>query len=268
MKISIVTPSYNQAQFLAQTIESVISQKGDFEIEYIIADGGSTDNSAEIIQKYDLRLRENSFPIKCKNVKLIWWSKKDKGQSSAINIGLKKATGDIIAYINSDDYYLDNTFTKVLSEFAKRPDSCWSTGYCRVVDDKSQEIQKYITNYKKWWLDHYSYNKLLITNFICQPATFWKREITQKCGLIDESLNYTMDYDYWLRIGRKHQPVIIKEPLACFRVYSKSKMGAGFQHALKSDLIVARRNTDNRLIIFLHSTHNLLTFISYKMQKR
>ena len=106
--ITIVTPSLNQGQFLEQTILSVISQKGDFYIDYIIADGGSTDNSVEIIKKYDSLLREKKFKIQCKGIKYRWWSKKDKGQAHALNMAFKTGQGDVVTWINSDDYFEEN----------------------------------------------------------------------------------------------------------------------------------------------------------------
>ena len=267
MKFSIITPSYNQGKFIEQTIQSVLSQKGNFEIEYIIIDGKSSDNSIEIIKKYDRLLKNNKLQIKCNGIKLIWWSKKDKGQADAINQGFKKATGDIIAWINSDDYYAKNTFTKVQNNFILNPNNLWLTGYCNIVNEYNQKIQKYITKYKNWWLNHYSYNKLLITNFIRQPATFWRKEILDTIGLLDEKLDFTMDYDYWLRIGKKYQPVVVKECLSNFRIHTQSKGGLEYKKQFSEDLNLSIKYSKNKIIPYLHSIHNLVIVLIYKIIK-
>ena len=93
MRFSIVTPSYNQGKYIEETIKSVISQEGDFSIDYVIADGGSTDNSVEIIKKYSKLLNDGRYPIKCNDIKFRWWSKKDRGQSDAINQGFNSTDG-------------------------------------------------------------------------------------------------------------------------------------------------------------------------------
>ena len=267
MKFSIITPSYNQGKFLEQTIKSVISQGGDFEIEYIIADGGSTDNSVEIINKYDQLLKANKFSIKCKAVKLIWWSKKDKGQTEAINKGILKATGDIIAYLNSDDIYLPGTFEKVSKAFLKNPDKVWLAGQCKIIDEKGREIQKPIKYYKNLWLKHFSYNRLCITNFIAQPATFWRRSIHSKIGYFNEKLHYVMDYDFWLRAGKISDPIILQDNLSCFRIHTQSKGGSNFYKQFQEDLITTIKYSDKKYVLALHRTHNQLIKYIYTLIK-
>lgn len=105
--ISIVTPSFNQGRFLEQTINSVITQEGDFYIDYIVADGGSTDNSVAIIKKYDDLIKSKEFICQCRGIEFSWWSQKDNGQPEALNNAFGRAKGDILAWINSDDYYND-----------------------------------------------------------------------------------------------------------------------------------------------------------------
>ena len=144
---SIVTPSYNQAQFLERTILSVISQKGDFAIEYIIMDGGSTDGSIEIIKKYASQILDKTYPIRCKAVTLFRKSEKDKGQSDAINKGLRMATGDVVAWLNSDDTYRPGAFQHVAHAFAQGHVQ-WCFGQCRIINTHDHEIRKPITRYK------------------------------------------------------------------------------------------------------------------------
>lgn len=252
MKFSIVTPSFNQGNFISQTIDSVINQKGSFDIEYFVMDGGSTDGTVNILKKYEKKLKNNS------QVKFYWQSKKDKGQSDAINQGLKKATGDILAFINSDDYYQPNIFQKVTNSFNKNPKQQWLTGYSKIVDGSSQQIQKTITLYKNFWLNLYSYNTLLILNYISQPSTFFKKELFKKSGYFSESLNYCMDYDYWLRIGKNNKPIILKKYISNFRIHSSSKGKKRFIDQFDEDYNITKDYTKNRVIIKLHSLHNQL----------
>jgi glycosyltransferase involved in cell wall biosynthesis len=263
MRFSIITPSYNQGRFLEQTIKSVLSQAGDFEIEYIIADGGSTDNSVKIIKKYQRLLKQNRYPIKCRAIKFIWWSQKDQGQSHAINQGLKKSTGDILAWLNSDDYYLSNCFQTISHVFQKNQSAQWLTGYCQIVDEKNRPTRLSIQKYKNFWLNRYKYSRLLMLNFISQPATFWGKKVFEKVGLLDKNLHYTMDYDLWLRIGKRQFLMIIKKPLACFRIHGGSKGKTRFLAQFDEELEVARRYTKDRSLLFWHRLHNGLIKIVY-----
>ena len=119
-RISIVTPSCNQAKFVGETIESVLSQEGDFEIEYSVMDGGSTDGSVDIIRRYADLVASGGWPVRCRGITMSWVSERDAGQTAAINAGLRHATGDIFSYINSDDLYFRGAFQRVVEAFAAR----------------------------------------------------------------------------------------------------------------------------------------------------
>src|SRR3990170_2770087 len=121
-KITIVTPSYNQGRFIEETIKSVLSQEGGFYIEYLIMDGGSTDNSVEVIKKYDRLLKEGRWPVKCLGITYSWASEKDKGQSDAINKGFRQARGDYIAWLNSDDTYEPGAIGKAVDYLQAHPE--------------------------------------------------------------------------------------------------------------------------------------------------
>lgn len=261
MKFSIVTPSFNQAKYISQTIDSVVSQTGDFNIEYFVMDGGSTDTTTEILKKYEVQLKNNS------KTKFYWQSKKDKGQSDAINQGFQKATGDILAFINSDDYYEPNTFQKIVTAFKKNPRQNWLTGYSHIINENNKIIQKPITHYKNFWLNHYSYQSLLILNYLSQPSTFFTKKIFDQFGLFNEKLNYTMDYDYWLKIGKNNKPIILKDYLSNFRIHSTSKGKTNYQNQFIEDLQTANKYTQNKLILFLHQSHNNLILTTYKQIK-
>lgn len=236
MKISIVTPSYNQGAYIEYTIQSVLGQEGDFELEYLIIDGGSTDNTLDILKKY--------------NGQLHWISERDRGQSDALNKGFRRVTGDIIGWINSDDTYAPSAFQKVMDYFSRHPELLWVTGRCQTIDQNNSEIRKIVTRYKNFCLKHYSYTFLLIDDFISQPSTFFRKELLDKVGLIDETYQYSMDYEYWLRIGsRGFKPGIIHDYLANFRVHSTSKLGAFTEKAFRTSYEINKKYTKKRPVI-------------------
>ncbi len=209
-RISIVTPSFNQAPFIEQTICSVLGQ-GYPNLEYIIIDGGSTDGSVDIIRKYEDRLT-------------YWVSEKDRGQTHAINKGLRHATGDIVAYLNSDDYYLDGALARVADCYALDPGCDLFHGRCRVVDQHGRKVDERIGSITRfdeildlwdvWW------NR---RNFV-QPEVFWTKRIGKKIGPLREDLFWVMDYEYWLRILRGGGRVgFIDAELAAFRIQPNQK---------------------------------------------
>lgn len=202
-KISIITPSYNQGNYIEETIKSVLEQKYP-NLEYIIIDGGSTDNSKEIIERYSNRL-------------FYWISEKDNGQSNAINKGLKIASGDILAYLNSDDIYLPGTLSKIANYYINNPNVYFTTGNYYVINEKSKKL--YIINYGCYVEKELKHG----VNRIGQPSTFWRKEVINKIGLFDENLHYSMDFDFFLRSGRYYTIYHLNYPLAAFREHSSSK---------------------------------------------
>lgn len=209
-KISIITPSYNQGNFIEETIRSILLQNYP-NLEYIIIDGGSTDNTIQIIKKYESFLT-------------YWISESDGGQAHAINKGLEKATGDILAYINSDDYYLPDTLFKVACFFQSHPETDLFHGKCRYVDSEGSRIGEQLSNIKKfeeiidlwdvWWKKR---------QFV-QPEVFWSRQIAEKVGTFNQDLHYAMDYDYWCRILKAGGIINSSEKeLACFRITDTQK---------------------------------------------
>ncbi|MDO8427031.1 MAG: glycosyltransferase family 2 protein, partial [Deltaproteobacteria bacterium] len=207
-------------------------------LEYLVIDGGSTDNTVSILKKYEKHLR--------------WASEKDKGQSDAINKGIQKAAGEIIAYLNSDDTYEPGALKKAASFFMEHPSIKWATGMCRIIDTEDREVRKPITRYKNFLLRRYSYNILLVTNFISQPATFLRKELFKEFGLFDVNQHRVMDYDYWLKAGKLHKPGFIDDYLACFRVHQGSKTSSSFKDTFRQELDLARKYSDSRLINALH----------------
>lgn len=257
----IVTPSFNQAQFIEETILGVLKQEGDFDIFYFVADGGSVDSTKEILEKYRSRL---SFV-----------SERDKGQTEAINKGIKffqksnhSYENIYFAYINSDDYYLENTFETVKNHFEAQPSKNWLVGDAQIIDEKGRTIQEPVRIYKKLWRLFFFPNLLLILNPIPQPATFFRWQSIEEIGLFDESLSYTMDYQYWLRASRLlGMPFLARETLAAFRIHSFSKGGSLFLNQFKEQIAVAKSFSSNKLLLGLHLVHNFITTSVYRLLK-
>lgn len=177
-KISIITPSFNQGQFIEQTIDSVLSQNYN-NLEYIIIDGGSTDNSVEIIKKYEKYLH-------------YWVSEKDNGQSDAINKGLKLATGDIFNWLNSDDYYEPSTFKKI-NEYFTPDDVLVVSGRNNILKDNL------IVRISSGLYLYNSLEKTIGNAKIDQPGTFFRKDAIDKMGLLNPSLHFIMDREWWIR---------------------------------------------------------------------
>ena len=215
-RISIITPSYNQGQFLEETIRSVLLQNYP-NLEYIVIDGGSTDNSVDIIKKYSQWLS-------------YWVSEKDQGQSDAINKGFKKATGDIIAWINSDDYYFPNVLARVAQEISPDKQRFVIVGKCYLDNIKSYHSLSPVFSKYNLLFHYYSGQMGLPIVMPPQPAIFWHRDVWQKIGLLDESLNLTMDYEYWLRMALSYNYRFhyVPENFAYYRIHSESKSGQGW----------------------------------------
>jgi glycosyltransferase involved in cell wall biosynthesis len=249
-KISIITPSLNQGKYIEETILSVLSQ--DYpSLEFIIVDGGSTDGTLAILEKFAEKVK--------------WFSKKDKGQAEAINRGIEMATGEIIAYLNSDDILFSNALYKIADAFIAHPELKWITGYCRVIDKNSQEARPIITLYKKVLLNINCFHLMLITDFISQPATFWKRELINEIGLFDVGLHYAMDYDYYLRIWQRYRPYLIRETLAGFRIHkdSKSTTLKNYKAYVREEKMIIKRYSKSRFWALMHDAHRLLMTTIY-----
>ena len=238
LKISVITPSYNQGRFIERTIESVLQQAGDFEIEYLIMDGGSTDNTLEILRKYAGRITVEIAA--------------DDGQADAINKGLRRAGGEIVGWLNSDDLLAPGALQRVVEVFTRYPNVEWVHGRCDIVDADGRLIRPLISLYKHWLCRRYSFSRLLTENFISQMTVFWRRNLMKETGYPDQSLNFAFDYDYWLRLAQRSDPFYINDRQASFRWYQTSKSGSQFREQFREDYEVARRHAKDNHWILLH----------------
>jgi len=208
LKLSIVTPSYNTGRYLGAAVQSVLDQDWP-QTDYIVMDGGSTDNSIDVLRAFGPRVR--------------WVSEKDRGQSHAINMGFARTSGDILGWLNSDDTYFPGAFRAVMEAFASRPDIDLIYGDADYITPDGQLLAPctHIEPYNKHRLFHYS-------DFIVQPATFFRRSAFEAVGGIDESIHWAMDYDLWLRIAaRDFKIAYLPKPLAHFRWLKDNKTATG-----------------------------------------
>jgi len=250
MKISVITPSYNQAAFIGQTIRSVLEQ-GIEDLEYIIVDGGSADGTIDILRYYEEHLK--------------WISESDEGLADAVNKGIGMATGEIIGWLNSDDLYLAGALQTVSDYFNDHPECRWLYGRCQIIDSSGKERWKWITHYKNSRLKKFSIYKLLRENFISQPAVFFRKELFVKAGRLDLSLKYAMDYDLWLRFAEITPAGVINAELAKFRRHRSSKSETGFRKQFFEQYAVSRKYNPSFFNRIVHRFNIFKIIISYRV---
>jgi glycosyltransferase involved in cell wall biosynthesis len=237
-KISVITPSYNQGQFLEETITSVIGQCYP-NLEYIVMDGGSTDNSAEIIKKYEKHLA-------------YWVSEKDNGQASAINTGFARATGDILCWLNSDDTFLPGTLFHVAKQLdAEKPIILFGNTYY-MTEGKPNAEGTDIGEY-------YPYLNLEYCDYITQPSSFWTRQTWELVGKLEEKYHYIFDWEWFIRAKRAGVAFLpTVKYLSVYRHHPDHKTGTGGD----------KRNDEIALLISnLHGQHaeDLFTYMRNKL---
>lgn len=209
-KVSIVTPSLNQGKFIEENIKCIKNQNYP-NIEHIIIDGGSKDETLSILKKYG------------KEVK--WVSEPDNGQSDALNKGFKMAGGEIIGWLNADDTYEPDAVRTAVDFFISHSEVEMIYGQCNFIDEKGEKTGE--------WVDKLDFDYHLLAdkvlNFIPQPAVFFRKEVFDKVGFLDVNLKMAMDYDFWLRIGKECKIVYIPKILANFRVHQDAKSAKWFE---------------------------------------
>ena len=218
--VSIVTPSLNAGKFIEDTILSVLNQ--DYpRIEHIIIDGGSTDDTLSILRRYDS--------------KITWISEKDRGLSNAVNKGFRMAHGEIVTWLNADEgYFRRDTIRLVVRAFQTHPEADLIYG-----DSVFINAERYVLRVKAVW-PRFNYRLLLLHNYISEPSVFYRRVIIDKYKL-DEQLNWSMDYDFWLRVGQEHRFMYMNAIIATVGKHPRAKTVAhSDQHPLENILIRQR----------------------------
>ncbi|MBC7489304.1 MAG: glycosyltransferase [Glaciimonas sp.] len=199
-RLTIITPSYNQGQFLEETILSVLDQ--DYpNLEYIIIDGGSTDNTLQVIKKYERYLS-------------YWVSESDRGQSHALNKGLQRASGDLVGWINSDDVYVRGAFRKVINAFSRNPD-CILVHGDRILIDSTSNVYGWGMS-GKFDPERSGFN-------VCSETAFWRRDVRSKSMTFKEYLRFAMDLEFFCRLYSKGEFIKLNSYLGFFRAHFSSK---------------------------------------------
>ncbi len=232
MRVSIVTPSYNQAAYLEQTIQSVLNQ-GYSDLEYIIIDGGSTDGSQEIIRRYEKYLA-------------YWVSEPDRGQADGINKGFQRATGEIVAWINSDDYYLSGALVSAAHALCEHPEWGMVFGDVLSVDGNGQPLN--VMHYDTWGLQ-----ELMSFRIIGQPAVFMRRSVLALAGGLDLNYHYLLDHHLWLRLAQHAKIEYIPQIWAAGRFHAAAKNKANaVQFGQEAHRLVDWMRTDPQLKPLFH----------------
>lgn len=217
---TVVTPSFNQAQFIGRTIDSVLAQRYP-KVDYVVVDGGSTDGTLEVLRSYEGKLR--------------WLSEPDRGQGDAVNKGVRLGRGELIGWLNSDDTYWPGALERAATAFRRREDTAVVYGDANHIFEDGSLYGPYPTS-------SFDHARLADFCFICQPAAFIRRTAFDAVGGLDTGLAYCMDYDLWIRMGREHRLVYLPELLANSRLHKDAKTLARRRHVYLEILSTVRRH--------------------------
>jgi len=230
-RFSIITPNYNGAQFLEDTLRSVISQRcEDVELEYIVIDGGSTDNSLDILARYAGDIDHLVV-------------EPDTGPAHAINKGLRLATGDVVAWLNADDYYFPGVLKRVKNCLESAADPAFCFGSCPIVDRQGREIRQAITRFKEIFFPVSSRFVYQCINYISQPAMFFQRSALNGAGYLRQDMVAAWDYEFILRLWRQGRGLRVPgAPLAAFRWHEQSISGQHFSVQFREEYQAARQD--------------------------
>lgn len=213
-KITIITPSFNQGQFIEATIKSVLAQNYP-NLEYLIFDGGSTDNTIDIIKKYDAHIT-------------YWESQKDNGQSHAINKGFRAASGDIVGWLNSDDLFYPETLIRVANYFQDK-------NYRKILYGEGAYLfEKYQVSMKNKTARLSQKHPIDLCSFVIQPSSFWGRTVVDEVGELDENLHYGFDWDWFIKANIKGIPFqMVKEDFSIYRIHAQHKSSTAGDKRIK-----------------------------------
>lgn len=261
MKFSIITPAHNSERFIAETVESVISQKGDFSIEYIVMDNCSTDRTLSIVEEYQRSIKSGVHRIHCNDVHIRLVSEPDTGMYDAVNKGFSHATGDVYAWINSDDIYLSGAFSSVQRALAKFPEIHWIKGITSYIDENSTiysagECHLYVQE----WIKEGIYGPVLY--FIQQDSVFWRPGLWELVK--DKVSEYFLagDYFIWRRFAEQYSLYSMNAYVSCFRKVPGQKSEAMDRYWNEA---LARDGFNEQLASKIRIYNKLLSFLPNAM---
>jgi len=230
--ITIVTPAFNAAATIAQTIASVRAQDYPGELEHLVVDGASTDGTVALLERAGVR----------------YVSEPDRGLAHAMNKGIALARGEVIGELNADDLYEPGALAAVCEAFAAQPEAEWVTGRCTIIDGGGREIRRPVTAYKNALLRRYSLALYLTHNFVSAPATFFRRDVLRELGGFDERYRISVDYDLQLKLARRGDPIVLDRVLASFRMVDGTLSMSGFERQFAEHAEQARRHGDGHRV--------------------
>jgi len=242
--ISIVTPSFKQADFLARTIENIWGQEGDFYLEHIIADGGSPDHSVEVIKKYEKMLKDGKIKIGCKGIDFKWWSEKDKGQTDAIIKGTKVSSGILINWINSDDILIGKDALQKIWQAYKKSKADVIIGRGALIDENDKKLGEFALLSKVRSNEAFQkvLPKILKGDFMCQQSVFYTRKLYNKIPL-DINDHYCMDWNLYAKFYRSGAKFFyIDEVIGALREQPNAKTQIMPKAVYQERLDIYRRN--------------------------
>jgi glycosyltransferase involved in cell wall biosynthesis len=255
---SIVTPSYNQGEFIHHAVESVIGQRRSsppLDIEYLIRDNLSTDLTTNVLASY-----EGQFRL---------LREKDAGQVDAINKGFRETRGQWFAWLNADDFYEPGALAAVREAAVANPNARWIVGQFRIVNGVGNPVGKTHSLYKNKLLSRYSYNLLLSENIIPQMSVFIRRDLFEQAGMLLAGDPLAFDYEYWLRLGKICDPLVLNRNLSVFRYHAQSKTANGLKDQFARELAYAKQYAGSaKWPIWLHRINYYKTIWFYDLVKK
>lgn len=257
MKFSIVTPSCNSVRFIRETMLSVITQTGDFTIQYIIFDNCSNDGTVEIIADYQGKLQRGEFPIACKGVELIFKSEADRGMYDAINKGFALTDGDVMAWINADDIYLPGAFSTIAAVLSEYEDVHWVKGITSYITEDSSICRIGQCHlYSRDWIMRGAYGR--DEHFIQQDSVFWRAWLWKETGGIKAGIKLAGDYFLWLNFAKLAPLVSVRSIVSCFRhVDGQLSQDSGAYQKEAAELSPGNDGHARKIRLFLKFGHHL-----------